>query len=298
MTLLSQRFFHRSGFSAIAFAILLAMVSAAFAQTTTPPLPKPVPFHFVNDYAGVIDAATRDRLERRLTALRDQTKIEIAVVTIKTTGGQDVFDYSLALARGWGVGSKEDDNPAMLMLIAVDDRKWFTQISRDMEGDIPDGLRGQIEREKLVPAFKQGRYGDGISDTIEAYIARLEEQRNFKLSGETAPTPRPARGRQGSRLSPRTLCCGAIVIIIILLVLSRFGNRGGRGGGGGGGLWNALLIGSLLGNLAQGGRSGGWSSGGFGDSGGGSWGGGGGGFGGGGFGGGGDFGGGGGGGSW
>ncbi|MEO7505591.1 MAG: TPM domain-containing protein, partial [Pyrinomonadaceae bacterium] len=214
--------------------------------------------------------------------------IEMAIVTVKTTGDQDIFDYSLALARGWGIGSKEDDNPGLLMLIAVDDRKYFTQVSRDMEGDLPDGAKGQLERKYLVPAFKEQRYSDGISDTIEAFISRLQEQRNFQLSGETAPTPRSRTKSSG--LTAGKLCLGAIVIIVILIFLG-IGSR--RGGGGGGGLLNALLIGSLLSNVGRGGSSSDWGSGGFG-GGGGS----GGGFGGGGFGGGGDFGGGGGGGSW
>jgi uncharacterized protein len=291
MARLSRSYLHRFVFLFGTVVLLAAFVSRGQAQTTTPPLPPPNPFHFVNDYVGVIDAPTRDRLEKRLTQLRDQTKIEMAVVVIKTTGDQDIFDYSLALARGWGVGSKEEDNPGLLMLVAIDDHKYFTQVSRDMEGDLPDGVKGTIERAKLVPAFKEGRYGDGISDTVEAYIAQLEQQRNFTLSGENAPSPTPSSRRQSAGFSAGKLCLGAIIIIIILLVISR-ASRGGRGGGGGG-LMNALLVGSVLSNLGRGGGSGSWGSGGFGGGGGG-----GGGFGGGGFGGGGDFGGGGGGGSW
>lgn len=289
MAYLNCGFIKRFALLVLSLAVIMAAFSLCAAQTTTPPLPPPSPFRFVNDYAGVIDAATRDRLEKRLTQLRDQTKIEMAIVTVKTTGDQAIFDYSLALARGWGIGSKDDDNPGLLMLIAVDDRKYFTQVSRDMEGDLPDGVKGSLERKFLVPAFKEGRYSDGISDTIEAFISRLQEQRNFQLSSETAPTPRTRKTSTG--LSAGKLCLGALVVIVILIFLGIGSRRGG--GGGGGGLINALLIGSLLSNVGRGGGSSDWGSGGFG--GGGS---GGGGFGGGGFGGGGDFGGGGGGGSW
>lgn len=298
MALLLRRRINRCLLGSLAVAIFLIAGTAVRAQTT-PPLPYPNPFRFVNDYAGVMDPAIRDRLEARLKQLQAQTKIEIAVVVIKTTGDQDIFDYSLGLARGWGLGSKEDDNPALLMLVAIDDRKYFTQVSRDLEGDLPDGWKNQTERELLVPAFKQGRYAEGINDTIEAFISRLQEKRNFQLTGAPAPQTRQ-RGSGGAAIGAGTICLGIIVLIIILVVLASISGRGGRGGGGGGGLWNLLLLGSVLSNMSRGGGSSSWGSGGFGGSGGGGWGGGGdgGGFGGGGFGGGGDFGGGGGGGSW
>ncbi|HYE66726.1 MAG TPA: TPM domain-containing protein, partial [Pyrinomonadaceae bacterium] len=241
---------------------------------------------FVNDYAGVIDPATKQRLETILTNLRERTRIEMAVVTVKTTGDQDIFDYSLAVARGWGIGSKDDDNPSLLLLVAIDDRKYFTQVSRDLEGDLPDGLVGQIQRERLVPPFKQGRYAQGISDTVETYIATLAEKRGFSIEG--IDQRRAYRQREVPEINLPKQCCFLIIIVIIAIII-----LSNRGRGGGGGCLNLLLLGSLLNSAGRGSRSSGWSGGGFGGSTGS------GGFGGfGGFGGGGDFGGGGAGGSW
>ena len=90
-----------------------------------------------------------------------------------TTGGQEIFDYSLAVARGWGIGSKDTQKPSLLLLAAIKDHKYFTQVSRHLEGDLPDGLVGQIQREHLVPAFKAGEYGRGLADTINAYITTV-----------------------------------------------------------------------------------------------------------------------------
>jgi uncharacterized protein len=305
MGCLLRRHINRCLLGSLVVAVFLIAAAGVHAQTPTPtpPLPYPNPFRFVNDYAGVMDSEIRDRLEIRLKQLKAQTKIEVAVVVVKTTGDQEIFDYSYALARGWGIGSKEEVNPGLMLVYAIDDRKGFTQVSRDLEGDLPDGFVGQTQRDIIIPFFRAGRYAEGINNTVEAYISRLEEQRGFKLQANQAAETYPVETtRRRSGLGLGTICFGIVILVIILLILSRFGNRrggGGFGGGGGGGLWNALLIGSLLGNLG-GGRSGDWDSGGFGGS-GGNWGGGGGdggGFSGGGFGGGGDFGGGGAGVSW
>jgi uncharacterized protein len=272
----------------LAIALLSMAGGSANAQTAQSPLPKPT--GYVNDFAGVIDNATKAQLEITLGNLDRQQSIQFAVVTIDTTGGQDVFDYSLAVARGWGIGSKDTSKPSLLLLVAIKDRKYFTQVSRHLEGDLPDGLVGQIQREQLVPAFRNAEYGKGLSDTIETYITTVASKNGFSTDKIFAPgaTRLPVRspgGNTSSWISPFVVVF--IIAIIAILLLARFG-RGGPGRGGGG-WFNWLLIASLLNSGTRSGSSG-WGGGGFG--GGGS----GGGFGG--FGGGGDFGGGGAGGSW
>ena len=282
-------------------AILLLSALAGFSQDTSP---LPSPTGFVNDYAGVIDAATKQQLETKLKNLKDTTNpsVEIAVAVVKTTGERPIFDYSLAVARGWKIGSKADDNPSALLLVAIDDRKYFTQVSKDLEDELPDGVAGSLQRQYLVPEFKKGNYGKGISDTIDAYIATIRNKGNAPTSGN-ANTARPVSrngGFGGGILG--LFCCGIIIFVILLIIFTRGkggptrGDRSRWGGGGFGGGGNvagniaSAVIGGLIGSALSGGGS---SSGGGGDSGGSS---GGGDFGG--FGGGGDFGGGGSGGDW
>lgn len=279
-------------FLTFAFVLLLTAAGGTLAQTTQSPLPQPT--GYVNDFAGVIDSATKNRMETTLGNLDREQQIQFAVVTVDSTKSQDIFNYSLAVARGWGIGSKDTSKPSLLLLVAIQDRKYFTQTSRHIEGDLPDGLVGQIQREKLVPAFRAANYGQGLSDTINAYIEELAAKRGFSTDKIFAPGEPKARRETGGS---GNACVGPLILIaigfIILLVVLAIRGRGGRGGfGGGGGGWWALLLAEILMNSGGRSRGSGWSSGGFG----GGSGGGGGGFGG--FGGGGDFGGGGAGGSW
>ncbi len=239
------------------------------------------------DYANVLDANTKAALEKRIIDFRNTSnpRVELAVAIVKTTGERPIFDYSLAVARGWGIGSKESDNPGALLLIAIDDRKYVTQVSKDLEDELPDGLVGQLQRENLVPAFRQQDYGKGITDTINAYIRQIQA----KQTGAPAPPVQPQEqsGRQNKESLSGGFCCIIIVIIFLIIIFSR-GGRGGSGGGGGS-FWLPVILGSVLNDAGRSSSSGsGWgggSSGGGGDS----WGG---------FGGGGDFGGGGAGGGW
>ncbi len=276
----------------VAFVLLVAAAVTALAQS-----PLPAPTGYVNDYAGVIDSETKARLENTLGNLDRQQQIQMAVVTVETTGGQTIFDYSLAVARGWGIGAKDAKKPSALLLMAIKDRTGFTQVSRHLEGDLPDGLVGQIQREKIIPAFRAGEYGRGLEETINTYIGIIADKNGFSTDKIFAPgtTRTPSRYTDQRKSSWGTCVIGLVVVVIIVLFLIR-ARRGGPGSGGGGGwLIASLLLNSLM-SSGRGSRSSGWSGGGFGGFGGSSGGGGGGGFGG--FGGGGDFGGGGAGVSW
>lgn len=278
--------------------ILLFSAFHSYSQATEPfsldTSPLPAPTGFVNDYAGVIDAATKSQLEARLKAFKESSNpsTELAIAVVRTTHDRPIFDYSLAVARGWKIGSKQDDNPSALLFVAIDDRKYFTQVSRDLEDELPDGIAGNLQRQFLVPEFRKGNYGKGIADTIEAYIRTIEQRR----SGIEQPSPTPGPEFEGMGVS-QTLyslfCCLAVVLVIVLIIWS---NRGGGkndrdndrwgGGGFGSGVAGALPWIILGGSGGSGGTSSGWGGG---SSGGSDWGG---------FGGGGDFGGGGAGGDW
>lgn len=277
---------------AVAFFALLTGIVSSYAQTAQSPLPNPT--GYVNDYAKVIDRATRDRLETTLGNLDRQHQIQFSVVTVDTTGGQDIFDYSLAVARGWGLGSKDTQKPSLLLLAAIKDRKYYTQVSRHLEGDIPDGLAGQIQRERLVPAFRAGEYGRGLEETVNAYITTLAEKNGFSTDTIFSGGVPRARVRSTSGAKGLFGSCGIIFVVIAIIVVFLIARRRGGPRGGGGGGWLGWLVLSSL--LSSGRGSSGWGGGGFGGFSGGSGGSSGGGFGG--FGGGGDFGGGGAGGSW
>lgn len=290
----------------IILAILLAGLTTLSQENqpwsqNTSPLPPPT--GFVNDYAGVIDSATKQQLEAKLKNLKDTTNpsVEIAVAVVKTTGERAIFDYSLAVARGWKIGSVDDDNPSALLLIAIDDRKYFTQVSKDLEDELPDGVVGSLQRQFLVPEFKKANYAKGISDTIDAYIATIRNKGNTSGNANTVkPASDNGSGSGGSFFG--IFCCAVIFLVILVIYFARnnrngpdAGDRnrwGGGGFGGGGGSSSgsdiaSAVIGGIIGAALSGGSSS--SSSDSGSSGGGDWGG---------FGGGGDFGGGGAGGDW
>jgi uncharacterized protein len=166
-------------------------------QTATPtPAPSPaikstLPASrgFVNDFANVIDERTEELLEAKLIRLRANAKIEFAVVTVETTGEDTIFDYSLALARRWGVGPPAgEEGGGLLLLLAAKDRQWRIQVSRSLEADLPDEAADKIGR-SMRPSLSAERYGEAVNKCADDLIKHLADRRGFTTKdGEPAKT--------------------------------------------------------------------------------------------------------------
>ena len=142
----------------------------------------PSPTGFVNDYAAVFDADSKTRLESLLARLKEKASIEFAVVTVNTTNGQPIFDYSLAVAKQWGVGPKDSSQGGgLLLMLAIQDRQWRLQVSRSLEKDLPDDVCKQLGEES-TELYHQGRYVEGIEKYVNAIIRKLEQSKRFSLS--------------------------------------------------------------------------------------------------------------------
>ncbi len=148
-------------------------------QKTSSPLPQPT--GFVNDYSKVLDEGSKNQLESALTRLRERSAIEFAVAIIDTTGGQPINDYSMAVARGWGIGPKEKAKVGgLLLLVAVKDKQWRIEVSRSLEKDLPNDVVLELGR-SMNEYLRQQKYGEGIMKGVDAIIARLVKQRGFVM---------------------------------------------------------------------------------------------------------------------
>lgn len=169
----------------VVITLTLSVVIAAGLSCTSSPIHKaselgkatasPVEVSgYVTDDAKVLDDSSRQQLETILAALKARKSIDFSVVTVKTTGNQSARDYSLTLARERKNKSKEENVSGLLLLVAIDDRKWHIQITRNLEDKLTDEILTTLS-EPMTASFQQKRYGDGIIKYVNAVIAKLEQ---------------------------------------------------------------------------------------------------------------------------
>lgn len=141
----------------------------------------PAPQGFINDFANVIDAEAEGRLDALVKNLKAKANIEFAIVTLDTTNKEPIFDYSLGMAREWGVGSKESSQGGgMLLLVAVKDRQWRLQVSRALEKELPDEVLKKLGEES-VPLYRKSDFAGGIEKYVTLVIKELEKRRNRRI---------------------------------------------------------------------------------------------------------------------
>jgi len=251
-------------FTGAVAGLLLALAGAAGAAEDLPKFTQPVV-----DAAGAVAPATEDQVGAELTDYETRSGNQIAVAVIDSTGNQSIEDYSIDLARAWGVGRKDKDS-GILLVIATSDRKLRIEVGRGLEGDLTDLQSGRIVRERLVPLLTRGDLDEAVIQGTRAIRTELGDTQVGALP------PALGSGERDTGAPGRLLFPAALLGLGALALLRR--RRGGRGGhGGGSGLGDALIWGALagFGLGGHGGRDGGPVGGGFGGGGGGGFGGGG-----------------------
>ncbi len=142
---------------------------------TSAPSPSTLPaIGYITDEAKVIDETTRKQLEATLAALKERKKIDFSVVTVKSTGDKSVRDYSLTLARQRKNDSIEENVSGLLLLVAVDDRNWHIQITRNLEAQLTNEILTNLST-PMTDSFRQKHYAEGILKYVNSIIAKLEQ---------------------------------------------------------------------------------------------------------------------------
>ena len=197
------------------------------------------PTGYVNDFAHVLDQNTVAQLTNICQQIDQKAHAQIAVVTINSLEGSDIESYAVDLFKKWGIGSKST-NHGVLILLAVKDRKYRTEVGYGLEPILPDGKVGGFGRE-AVPYLKQNDYNSALLLMTSRVADVIAQDAGVTITG-SRPQARPPQAAPSQGLS-----LGAIVILVIIgliLLFTPFGRLlfwglllggGGRGYGDGGG---------------------------------------------------------------
>ncbi|GAO54737.1 methanol dehydrogenase [Novosphingobium sp. NBM11] len=230
----------------IALMAVLALVAGpAFAQTFPPLTGRVV------DDAHLLNPQQVAALDAKLAALEQQSQRQLVVATIPDLQGMPIEDYGYQLGRAWGLGDKQRNDGALL-IVAPNERKVRIEVGYGLEGILTDALSQVIIQREIVPRFKQNDYAGGIDAAVDQLIAQL------KLPDDEArKVAEQAQAGAGKGSAPR-FDIGTVVFLVIFFLFfvlpfiramrgggRRYGSSpgvmifpgGGWGSGGGGSSW-------------------------------------------------------------
>jgi uncharacterized protein len=219
---------------------------------------------YVNDFAGVLSAPAKEKLAALCAEVDRKAGAQIAVVTVSSLGGESVDQFSFDLATQWGVGPKQQAR-GILILLAPNDSKYWTEVGYGLEAILPDGKVGGFGRE-MVPLLRQNDYGGSVTLLTERIAGVIAADRGITLdalSGATTPSSEPDASPFHGSNSIRLFIFVIFLFFPVLGFILRLLFGGFMGPRRRGGPW--------MGGMGYGGGS--WGGGGFGGGGGGGFGG-------------------------
>ncbi|MDF1669457.1 MAG: TPM domain-containing protein [Roseovarius sp.] len=151
---------------------VVLIVIAGWATAQSYPEPSKLS---VNDFAGIIEDDAEDRLSQKLDALREETDVELVVLTLSR---QDMFapDTSLKkFARGifneWGIGDKKRDDGILVLVLRTDQALRIT-LGKGYGKKAEKAADKAVDR-SFLPEFREDRYEQGIETGVEDLIANV-----------------------------------------------------------------------------------------------------------------------------
>jgi uncharacterized protein len=153
-------------------AFTLLQVTLASAEG----IPQPIT-PYISDFANLMREDTKTRITQDLSKLRDDTGVEMTVVTIEYLADHGTYNriepFATALFNQWGVGNAETNN-GILILIARQERTMRIELGQGYP-PIYDDIAKTVIDDYAIPHFKRNNYSEGIESVSLETIKRIAE---------------------------------------------------------------------------------------------------------------------------
>ena len=168
---------------------------------------------YVTDLSAILSTAARDSINLMLGQLEKGSGIEVAVVMLPSIGNDDIFDFAHNLFRKWGIGKKKENN-GLLVLFVMDQHKVRFTTGYGLEGALTDALSKRIQMNEMVPAFKEGKWDEGMVKGVRATVAILKGEVAADQYGTTN-----ANGNDEELTTFDVIAISMVFIVIILIIV-------------------------------------------------------------------------------
>lgn len=169
-------------FVAPLIVVMIGFCSISCAQPD-PQWPKAPPqTGLLTDAANVFDVESKKRVESLLMDLKQESGIELVLLTVYTTRWMPISQYATQVViADWDLDAADRSKGVLLVVSAVEDGMWWTTVSPSLQTDFPIDVGKQLlaEPEKL---FRQTKYAEGLETYVNLIIHTLQKARGFSLS--------------------------------------------------------------------------------------------------------------------
>jgi uncharacterized protein len=205
----------KSFFTLALFGVLLIGCSspaASLPEFTAP----------VVDSIGRVSAEVETQINSELISFQQSGGPQIAVAVVDSTGNATPENYSIDLARSWGIGDKEKDN-GVLLLIALEDRTLRIEVGSGVEGELTDVTAGGIVDSVMLPRLRANDVDGAVRDGARAVMQ--------VWSGESVVSEPIVPSNTITEVTPQQSLFGIILFFGLMILFITLAVRGKMRGG-------------------------------------------------------------------
>ena len=127
----------------------------------------------VVDQAGVLSPAVKDELEAMLATRENNATNQVVVVTIRSTGGVSIDEYSSQLSKHWGIW-KKGKGSGVLLVVSLNGKQAHIEVGHGLEGMITEDFGEAIIDNYIIPELTKGDIEGGIKMGAQKIVALLD----------------------------------------------------------------------------------------------------------------------------
>ncbi|GAB6976583.1 hypothetical protein JCM15124A_14900 [Prevotella falsenii] len=173
---------------------------------------------YVCDPENIMSAAMRDSTDAYIGRLEKEAGVQAVFVIVPHVENGDPFRVAQDIGNKYGVGNKKTDR-GLVVVVAVDDRKYFIAPGDGLEGDLTDVECDDIARSCIVRNMRKGDADMAMLSTAKAVYNKFK-------TGET--------GIESSEDGMKDAIAAVIILsVVFFLIIWSIRNRGNNGRGGG-----------------------------------------------------------------
>ncbi len=172
----------------------------------------PEPVGFVNDFAGIIDAASQRAMLNVIEEIRANSRGEVVVVTLRDLEGRAPVNVAVQIGREWRVGAQgaagdAARNTGVVVLFTPGERPGdgkadiFIATGTGAEGFLTDARVGKIRDAIARTAVAEFNYAAGLVAGVWLIGQAFAEEFEFELTGAPPVRIRQAPRGRGGRTS-------------------------------------------------------------------------------------------------
>lgn len=199
---------------------LLPVFATSLAAQDVLSLPSYAPV--VDEIAALTDSQ-KQAITAKLRAFEETYGAQVAVVVVASTKPEPIEDYANRLANTWKLG-REGIGDGVLMVVARDDRRVRVEVSRALEGALPDLAVKRVLAEVVTPPLKNGDLLGAIDGGVDALLYQMASEEKGQVGKPPSKLERFIRAHPRQASWAGGIVGGVIFILLMGVALARMGS--------------------------------------------------------------------------